>query len=306
MMNTTRRNFVQSVAYLAGAAFLSVGKGHASKGKGKVVPMKVSSQEGRIPGDSFAEKVDNLERYGFDAVEFGGGGLPERVNEIKSVLRGRSILPSAICAGYGGCLISPDAGERGNAANDIKAILTAAGEIGSTGLIVVPAFNSQYTVPDLSPYKSKYDLARALLVEQLKPLGKHAADCGTRIVLEPLNRYEAKFLNRVADGVDICKEVDSPGVCVMADFFHMNIEESSRAEAIRAGGSMLHHIHLADNTRKLPGQGEMDYVPGFRALQEIGYTDFCSLECGLDGKPEDELPKCVKFLRKQWDLAAEV
>jgi sugar phosphate isomerase/epimerase len=292
------------MAYSTGAALLLARSGYGAEAKKKVVPMKISSQEDLIPGRSFAEKTANLERYGFDAVELGGRGLPGRVSEVKSAIRGRPIVVSAICAGYGGCLISPDSDERRKAVSDMRDILSAAGELGSTGLIMVPAFNDQYTIPDLHPYKSKYDLARALLVEQLKPLGEHAAACGTRILMEPLNRYEASFLNRVADAVSICKEVRNPGVCVMADFFHMNIEERNSAEAIRTGGSLLHHIHLADNTRLLPGQGEMDFLPGFRALQDIGYSDFCSLECGIDGDPEVELPKCVKLLRKNWDLDA--
>ena len=302
-MNATRRNFIRNLACSAGAALLVGRTAHAAKAE--VVPMKVSTQEGLLPGATFAEKMDLLEKYGFDAVELSGSGLPGRVKEIQEAIKGRNIRISAVCSGYDGCLISPDVAERTTAVNDIKAILTACGELGSTGLIFVPAFNRQYTMPDLNPYKSKYDLSRALLVEQLKPLGKHALSCGTRMLMEPLNRYEATFLNRVADAVAICKEVDSKGVCVMADFFHMNIEEADKAAAIRAAGSLLHHVHLADNTRKLPGQGEMDYIPGFRALQQIGYADYCSLECGILGDPKEELPKCVKFLREQWSRAAE-
>ncbi|HPO08559.1 MAG TPA: sugar phosphate isomerase/epimerase family protein [bacterium] len=302
-MNATRRNFIRNLACSAGAAFL-LGK-TAQATQSATVPMKVSTQEGRLPGTTLAERMDLLEKYGFDAVEFSGGGLPNRVKEIQEVLKGRNVKVSAVCAGYEGCLISPDAAERNTAVEDMKKILSACGELGSTGLIFVPAFKRQYTMPDLNPYKSKYDLSRALLIEQLRPLGEHALSCGTRLLMEPLNRYEAEFLNRVADAVAICKEVDSKGVCIMADFFHMNIEEADKAAAIHAGGALLHHIHLADNTRKLPGQGDMNYVPGFRALQQIGYPDYCSLECGILGDAKEELPKCVKFLREQWSLAAK-
>ncbi|HPA46921.1 MAG TPA: sugar phosphate isomerase/epimerase family protein [bacterium] len=302
-MNATRRNFIRNLACSAGAAFLMGKTAHAAKSE--AAPMKISTQEGLLPGATVAERLDSLEKYGFDAMELSGGGLPGRVKEIQEALKGRDVKISAVCAGYGGCLISPDAAERNTAVEDMKKILAACGELGSTGLIFVPAFKSQYNVPDLSPYKSKYDLSRALLVEQLKPLGEYALSCGTRLLMEPLNRYEAQFLNRVADAVAICGEVGSKGVCVMADFFHMNIEEADKAAAIHAGGALLHHIHLADNTRKLPGQGEMNYVPGFRALQQIGYPDYCSLECGILGDAKEELPKCVKFLREQWSLAAK-
>ncbi|MBS7648555.1 sugar phosphate isomerase/epimerase, partial [Candidatus Bathyarchaeota archaeon] len=64
----------------------------------------------------------------------------------------------------------------------------------------------------------------------------------------------------------------------------------------RAGGYIM-HVHLADSNRLLPGYGHTDFKSGFLSLKKIGYKNFMALECGIPGNPEEELPKCVKYLR---------
>ena len=129
-------------------------------------------------------------------------------------------------------------------------------------------------------------------------LGEHAQKVGSLILLEPLNRYETHLLNRLKQAVDICKKVRSPGVRIMADFFHMNIEEEDIPKAIEKAGEYIQHIHLADSTRLLPGHGHTDFKSGFQALRKINFGGFMSLECGIPGRPEVELPRCADYLRR--------
>ena len=86
-------------------------------------------------------------------------------------------------------------------------------------------------------------------------------------------------------------------VRIMADFFHMSIEERDIPASIREAGSAIQHVHLADSTRLLPGYGHTDFRSGFSALKEIGFDRYMALECGIPGKPEEELPKAVTYLR---------
>jgi len=274
---------------------LTAGRGAGAQKPVVKARLRLSSQEGVIPGNSLKEKLDRMERWGFEGLEVWGGGLPGRVADIKAALRGRSVRISAVCAGFQGALISHDAGERQKAVSSIREILTAAGELGSTGMIVVPAFNGQTNLGHVE--------ARKILVDQLPALGEHAKSCGTRILLEPLNRGEAWFLRQLADAAAICRDAKSEGVCVMGDFYHMNIEEPNDMGAFISARDYLHHVHLASRKRVLPGQDERDFTDGFRALKMIGYQDFCSLECGCEGDRETELPKSVRFLRDQWAKA---
>ena len=295
-----RRTFIKTVvgaAAIAGAyrsGISAMADEPAQKPKNAV--LKLGSQDGRIPGNSLEEKVAKLEKWGGVGLEVGGSGLAGRVKSIKDALKGTNVKISAICAGYAGAPISHDPAEREKAIKTIKEILAAAGDIESTGLIVVPAFNNQTTLGNKE--------GRKILVDMLPDLGEHAVKCGTRVLLEPLNRGEAFFLRQLADAAAICRDVNHPGVCMMGDFYHMNIEETSDCGAFLSAGKYLHHVHLASAKRNLPGQDEKSFVDGFRGLKMIGYQDYCSLECGCKGDPEVEIPKSFRFLEKQWEQAA--
>jgi sugar phosphate isomerase/epimerase len=292
-----RRQFV-TAGSLVGAG-LAVGihnRAVAQESEPKMAAeLKISSQEGIIPGANLAEKVAKMAKWGIVGLEVGGGGLAGRVDELKRVLEGTPVKMSAICAGYDKCLIADSEADRRRAVDTMKEILPAAGAIGSTGLIVVPAFNGQSSLP--------FPEARKILVDLLKEVGEFAQQAGTRVLLEPLNRGEAMFLRLLADAAAICRDVDSPGVGMMGDFYHMNIEETSDQGAFLSAGQYLHHVHLASRKRVLPGQDERSFVGGFKGLQTIGYHDYCSFECGVEGDGDTEIPKSVVFLREQWEKA---
>ena len=291
-----REFFLKSVAWGAAvAAGRALRASAAEEGKAAKAELKISSQEGIVPGKSLREKVEKMEKWGFDGLEVGGGGLPGRVKEIQEALRGTKIKLSAICSGYEGVLISEDEKVRKQAADTMKEILAAAGELGSTGLICVPAFNGQTKLGNRE--------ARKVLLDVLPPLGDAAVKAGTRVLLEPLNRGEAFFLRQLADAASICRDAKNPGICMMGDFYHMNIEETCDLAAFLAAGSYLHHVHLASRARNLPGQDERDFIAGFTGLKLIGYRDYASLECGVVGNREVEIPKAVTFLRRQWEEA---
>jgi sugar phosphate isomerase/epimerase len=260
--------------------------------------LRLSSQEGVAPGKSLTEKLDFLEAQGFEGFEPGGGGVAKRVEELQKALQGRKIKISAICGGIKGVLISEKEDVRQSAMESMKEILTAAGALGSTGLIMVPAFHNQT--------KLGHQEARELLVKLLAELGDYAHQAGTRVLLEPLNRRECHFMRQVSDGAAICRDVNNPGVALMGDFWHMTWEETSDMAAFIAAGKYLHHVHMASRkTRKMPGEDEGDnYVEGFKGLRLIGYQDFVSLECGCKGEPTKAIPAAVKLLREQWEAAA--
>ncbi|MFQ6040200.1 MAG: TIM barrel protein [Candidatus Poribacteria bacterium] len=260
--------------------------------------MKLASQEGLAPGKDLSEKLDNLAEYGYEGIEFGGNGIQNRQDEIIKATQNHQVKPSTICAGYGGCLVDGDKSERDRAMSDIKDLLNVAGNIGAVGLIMVPVFGD-LRINDLSPYKSARQLTEELLVALLKDLGDYAGEVGSIVLIEPLNRYETRFINRLEQGVDICKRVNKPNVQIMADFFHMSIEESNIAKSIKAAGSYIKHVHLADSTRLLPGYGHTDFKSGFAALKEIGFENYMALECGVPGPGEVELPKSANYM-KQW------
>jgi len=261
--------------------------------------MKLSCQEGLVPGATFAEKLKNLEKYGFDGVELNGGALndPAGFAERKAALRDSPIRASSLCGGCPAELVHPDRKRRQACADALKRHLDYAAELGAVGPITVPIFNGNDRVPDLSPYKSRAQLERELLITMLRELIPHAEQVGAAILLEPLNRYESNALPQQKDGASIVRELGSPGVRLMSDVFHMHIEEPNSPQTLREVGDAIGHVHLADNTRKEPGSGDFDWVALFAALKEVGFTGYMAYECGLSGPAEEVLPRSAAFLR---------
>lgn len=294
-----RRSFLKSSVLGAG---LAAGLGSLPKASGEEAAAKpkaqirLSAQEGLIPGRGYKEKVEKLIKWGGAGIELGGGFNPK---DVLAAIEGTPIKVSAICAADGPYIVDDKAQQR-RAVDNAKRILDKAGEVGSTGVIMVPAFNGAGGDKQL-----KQQEGRKLLIELLKELGEHAVKAKCRMLLEPLNRGEAWFLRQVGDGASICRDVGSPGIGVMGDFYHMHIEETSDMGAFISGGQHLHHVHLASRTRNrtMPHQDNSDYRDGFRGLKYIGYQDFMSLECGCRGNRDEETPKTFAYLKRQWEEA---
>ncbi|NOX53979.1 MAG: sugar phosphate isomerase/epimerase [Planctomycetes bacterium] len=122
------------------------------------------------------------------------------------------------------------------------------------------------------------DTALSYLCEALDELAEHAERYGVPLIFEPLNRYESNLVNTVADGLSLLERLSSQNVRLLADLFHMNIEEADLGAALRAGGSRIGHLHFADSNRRPVGCGHLDFVPIVSALREIGYDGYASAE----------------------------
>ena len=253
-----------------------------------------------IPRETLAEKLDWLQAVGLDAVELHGGTLSLPAAEIAAAFAASPISVSAI-EGIPR-LLSLDPVEREAAKRTIRERLELAGLLGAAGVLVVPQFGRAPALPDLSPWATGAELERNLLLAQLRELAPAARAGGVSLFLEPLNRYEAYIVNRLAQGVAIAEEA-GPEIGIMADFFHMGIEEADVAASIRAAGPRIVYVHVADSNRLQPGRGHLDFRPGFRALKEIGYDGYLAIECRIDGPYDDAIREAVKLIRREWEAA---
>lgn len=264
------------------------------------VDLKLSFGEYTAPGESLAERLDFMENLGIVGLEPGGHNLANRVSEFQKELSGRNIKISAICAGFGGFILAEDPAVKAEFDSTMRDIIAAAGELGSTGVIMVPAFNHQ------SPCKPHTYETREFLCQQLHELGEYALKHNTTVILEPLNRAEAHYLRQVADAAAICRDSKSAGVKCMGDFWHMKEETSDYAAFLAAGTEYLQHVHVASRgNRLMPGEdGELDYyVDGFRALKELQYPHYVTFECGTRGDRAQTVTAAVELLRAQWEQA---
>lgn len=116
------------------------------------------------------------------------------------------------------------------------------------------------------------------LAEALHLVGQAAAKHDVPFIYEPLNRYETNLINRLADGADFLSARRIRNVVLLADLFHMNIEESDLSAAVIAAGPHVGHVHYADSNRQAMGLGHTDPAPVIAALREISYQGYLSAE----------------------------
>lgn len=140
------------------------------------------------------------------------------------------------------------------------------------------------TMPDFShrvlSYKQKLKLVEKS-IPLLRSLSNYAKDHGVLLLLEPLNRYATPYCCTAADALHICNAVDNPSFGILLDTFHMNIEEDSFSHAIELTRDFLLHMHFADNNRKMPGSGHLDFSSILKALRKIDYQRYICFEPNL-------------------------
>ena len=262
--------------------------------------MNIALREDMTPGDSLPERLAYLERIGIEGIELSAGSLRLPDDEVLAAFAGSSVRAANIAGGMK--LLDPDPAVRRRSLDLSRRRLALAGELGAAGVLEVPQFGRGPALPDLSPYRTGTELEADLLATQLAELAPVALAAGVPLFLEPLNRYEAYLVNRIEQGVDFAGAA-GPGIATMADFFHMNIEEFDLAASIQAGGERIAYVHVADSNRQQPGNGHLDFGPGFRALKEIGYDGWVGIECRIVGPFDDALRETVAHVRSLWATA---
>ena len=140
--------------------------------------------------------------------------------------------------------------------------------------------------------------ALGYLADALSVLGERARAGGTILLYEPLNRYETNLVNRLEDGVALVRRVGGGSVKLLADLFHMNIEEGDLAAALRAAGSHIGHVHLADSNRRPAGYGHTPFAPVAAALRDTRYTGFISAEAFAYPSPVEAARQTITAFRQ--------
>lgn len=123
------------------------------------------------------------------------------------------------------------------------------------------------------------DLAygRARILEALAECGQYAAQQGAVIALEPVNHLEVAYHNTIADVQAVVRQLATPGLRMMIDTFHMNIEEQAPVIALAPIADLLVHVHLSETNRRELGSGHFDFAGFGRSLDDIDYEGYVSV-----------------------------
>ena len=109
-------------------------------------------------------------------------------------------------------------------------------------------------------------------------LAEYAQKWDRPLFLEPLNRYESDVFNTVEAVAQFANEFNISNLLVLADLFHMNIEEAAIERAIRNHPAVIGHVHFVDSNRWVAGHGHSDLQSVAKALIEIGYNGYLAVE----------------------------
>ncbi|MEU4782219.1 sugar phosphate isomerase/epimerase family protein [Micromonospora sp. NPDC023633] len=259
----------------------------------------LACQEQLLPGTDLIQKYALATALGYDAIELRGSGdlgLARRLPELRRARAAGVVMPT-VCVEMDHFIGDFDPGRSRDAVRNLRSQLSVIAELGGVGAMTPAAWGmfSRRLPPFEPPRSSAGD--RQVLVDALGELGEHARAEGVALFLEPLNRYEDHMVNRLDDAVALCAAVGLPSVRVVADTFHMNIEEDDVHRALRAAAPYLGHVQVSDSNRYQPGAGHLDWPALVRTLLEIDYRGWLALECRLRGDPVRALHQAAAVLR---------
>lgn len=254
--------------------------------------------------DDVASACRQAAELGFDGVEvFASSGAAIRALPLAQLLSEHSLNLAAVGTGAGMVvqglhLCDADADRRTAARDYIRAVIDAGAEFGAPAII--GSMQGRWT--------DTVDRSTAVgwLQDALDELGRHAVDRGTVLLYEPLNRYETNLAVTVEDALRLLEPIPADAVCLLADLFHMNIEEQSVPDALRAGGRRIGHVHFVDSNRRAAGLGHTDFGPIAAALTESGFSGYASAEAFPLPDAATAAAKTMESFRRCFRSAASV
>jgi sugar phosphate isomerase/epimerase len=245
-------------------------------------------QENLLGGESPAERLETARAAGFDALE-----LRDAARAGLDAVRG--FAPTA-CPELGGWLGDFDPARRARALSDLRRQLDGVAALGGVG-VVTPAAWGMFTrrLPPFEEPPRTVEQDREVLRSGLAALGEHAVAAGVALLFEPLNRYEDHMVNTLAQGAELIAGL--PGVRLLADTYHMNIEEDDPCASLRGAAGVLGAVHLSDSNRHQPGTGHVPFGAIVATLRDVGFDGVLSVECRLRGEPREAVRECGRYLR---------
>jgi sugar phosphate isomerase/epimerase len=246
--------------------------------------------------DDVATACGKASRMGYDAIEiFPPSADVVAALPLAKMLDDHGLRLAALGTGAGWVkhrltLADPDAGKRRSAVDFVRSIIDVAGPLGASAIIgsMQGRWGDGVSAGDAMKH----------LLDSLDDCSRHAAQYQTPLFYEPLNRYETNQINTLGAAIGALSRLgENHNVRLLADLFHMQIEETDVAAAITAAGRMVGHIHFVDSNRRPAGLGHTDFRPIIAALAGIGYSGYLSAEAFPYPDPDAAAEQTMRALR---------
>ena len=80
---------------------------------------------------------------------------------------------------------------------------------------------------------------------------------------------------------------------ILYDTYHAHLEEKNVSDAIRCCSSYLSHVHISENDRSTPGEGQVRWHETFTALKAVDYRGWLVIEAFGQSIPELAAATCI-------------
>jgi sugar phosphate isomerase/epimerase len=146
------------------------------------------------------------------------------------------------------------------------------------------------------------DSAWLRAVELLSSVLDKAGQLGLTICLEPLSPVETDFINTVAEGMEMVRQIGHPNLKIHLDVKAMCSESTPVPEIIRSvNADDIGHFHVNDANLYGPGMGDVDYTLIAEAIKDVGWDKWLSVEVfKYDPDPETIARKSIEYLKQFW------
>jgi sugar phosphate isomerase/epimerase len=229
-----------------------------------------------IAGDEDIEtSCRRLQRYGYDGIEF--AAEPHKIDAEKhlALMHKYGLDCRSLCGIFDESRDLTGCGDAGkNAVTYLIDSVDLAVKVNAKVIIVVPSPVGRTVQPE----GKSLDELRNNAIKNILEAADHAQKQGVKFAIEAVNRYETYFVNTLEKARSLVEDIGHPAVGIMADLFHMSIEESSFTQSLLMIQDKLLHVHIADNTREPPGLGHTDFKETLRVLKKIGYSGSLTME----------------------------
>lgn len=171
--------------------------------------------------------------------------------------------------------ISPKPAERQKATEFLKTCIDVAYETtGGNCVIGGPNYAAWCYFTGSSPTKQEWQWA----VDNYRVACEYAMTKNITLTVEVLNRYETHLFNTLSGACQFCSDVGMPNAKVQPDTFHMAIEEKSWYDSIKDANTQIGYVHAIENDRGIIGTGLVRWDELFRALRDISYDGWVTVE----------------------------
>jgi hydroxypyruvate isomerase len=158
---------------------------------------------------------------------------------------------------------------------DIRSSIEVAKRLNATRMTVVTGFLDA---------KVPVEIQTARVIDVMRAAGEIVAPHGIAMVMEPLNtrtNHPGVYMQSIAQGFAVARGANSPGVKILADLYHEQIQSGNLIPVMEACWSEIGYLQFGDNPgRNEPGTGEIHYANIVKWLRARRYAGVIGMEHG--------------------------